>query len=136
MLAAVLFTLLAIAVPDRALPPANEQPKAVREQLVGEWKFVSGVMGGNEKKEADGTVLTFTRTDIQIREKNQNRVEEATYVLDEKKKPATIDIMPKNGPDKRVQGILKLDGDTLTLCFAHGGEGERPLDFVSPTLYG
>jgi len=132
MRAILLMAALVVAVPDRPNPTPKDAAKPIAEQLVGEWRLVSGVYGGTEKKEADGTTMTFTPTEIHIIEKGQGRrQEDATYRLDDKRKPVGIDIMPKQMGNQKIEGILKIEGDMLTLCFAHGGRGDRPLDFAS-----
>jgi len=49
------------------------------------------------------------------------------------KKPATIDIKPRaggpgGGPDKLVQGIIEIKGDTMKLCFTKDAT-DRPKEF-------
>ena len=135
MRALLVFTLLAFVAPDRENPTPKDKAKPIQEQVLGDWQLVKAVMGAdaNPRKEFGATILTFTAGEIQIQEngKRQDR-DDAGYTLDVKKMPTAIDIIPKRGGDKTIQGILKLEGDQLTLCFTHGGNGDRPLDFVSP----
>jgi uncharacterized protein (TIGR03067 family) len=58
----------------------------------------------------------------------------ATIVLDPSQKPTAIDLTPKVGPDagKPMLGIIKMERDTVTLCWAdHRDKAERPKDFSS-----
>jgi uncharacterized protein (TIGR03067 family) len=82
-----------------------------------------------------GIVFTFTADGgLTVKEGNRTKPEGASYKVDPKKDPAEIDLIPP--PDKKeptLQGIYRLDGDTLTLCFGRGGPGaERPKKFESP----
>jgi uncharacterized protein (TIGR03067 family) len=55
--------------------------------------------------------------------------EDGRWVIDAKKEPAAIDIDPNRKGDKRELGILKIEGDTLTLCVILEGDGPRPTEF-------
>ena len=57
---------------------------------------------------------------------------EGTFTIDATKSPATIDMKPGSGryKDKTLLGIVKVDGDTLTVAFAEPGK-DRPATFES-----
>ena len=58
----------------------------------------------------------------------------ATIVFDLSQKPMAISLTPKDGPDagKPMLGIVKVEKDTVTLCWHDRGEkAERPKEFVS-----
>jgi uncharacterized protein (TIGR03067 family) len=59
---------------------------------------------------------------------------EGTYTVDASKTPATIDMKPKGGTydGKTLLGIVKVDGETMTICFAEPGK-DRPTKFESTT---
>jgi uncharacterized protein (TIGR03067 family) len=54
-------------------------------------------------------------------------VGELSYKVDPAKKPAWLDVAPKDGDSGK--GIIKLEGDTLTFCVVN--DGSRPSDFKS-----
>ena len=55
----------------------------------------------------------------------------ASIKVDAKAKPATIDLIPDDGPDKgeTKPGIWKLEKDVLTIALAEGKDAKRPADF-------
>lgn len=127
--ALVLALALVAGAPNKKDPPAKEPPS-----IVGEWVGETAVSGGKPKPPAPDGGITFTFTadgKLLVREGKRDKPEEGTYKADPKKSPAEIDLVPQtagNGPT--LQGIYKIDGDTLTFCFALGAE--RPTEFASP----
>ena len=129
-----LWIVMALAVGA----PAKDPPKKEPPSIVGEWAGEKAVSGGKELPVPDGgVVFTFTADGgVIFKEAGRGREDRAgaTYKVDPKKDPAEIDLIPP--PDKKepmLQGIYKLDGDTLTLCFGRGRPGaERPKSFESP----
>ena len=116
-----------VGAPGKKDPPAKEPPS-----LVGEWLGESGVRGGKPDNPPPGTTLTFTADGkVLFREGKDGSAEDGTYKADPKKTPAEIDITPpKDEKAPTLLGIYKIEGDTLTMCFAMGGE--RPKEFASP----
>ncbi|HKB05456.1 MAG TPA: TIGR03067 domain-containing protein [Gemmataceae bacterium] len=58
----------------------------------------------------------------------------ATIVLDPGQKPTAIDMTPKDGPDagKPMLGIIKVEKDTVTLCWSdETDKPQRPKEFSS-----
>ena len=55
-----------------------------------------------------------------------------SYALDASKTPMTIDLKPKGGTydGKTLLGIVKVDGDVMTIAFAEPGK-DRPTAFES-----
>jgi uncharacterized protein (TIGR03067 family) len=129
-----MFVLLAaiIALPDRPNPTPKEAPKGVHEQLLGDWDFVKLNFGNGADTPAknETRMLRFGAKEIHVFVNGVMKAEDgADYTIDVTKSPIAFDLTPRNGLSKKVQGILKLEGDTLTLCFAI--DDNRPVDFAS-----
>jgi uncharacterized protein (TIGR03067 family) len=138
MRAVLMIAVLAVAVPDRQ-DPNTKDTKPLPEQMLGEWRMVKAVSGGNAENgdKIDGTTLIVKDKTMEIKEAQRGgHVENVAFTLDETKKPVAIDLMPQRGPGngrETVVGIIKIDGDILTLCFGRGGGGgKRPTEFLSP----
>ena len=131
-MSASLLIGLALAV---GAPGPKEAPKK-DASIVGEWIGEKAVAGGKELPIPEGGVgFTFTADGkLMVKEGPKPKPDAGTYKLEAKKDPAEIDLMPPaDKKDPIVQGIYKLDGDTLTLCFSRGGPGQdRPKKFESP----
>jgi uncharacterized protein (TIGR03067 family) len=112
-------------------PKAADPPKPT--ELEGDWAMVSGASNGTDLP--DAMVKTGKRTakngetTISL---NGRLFFKAKYTFDRSKKPATIDYDMIEGltKGKKQLGIYKLDGDTVTFCFASPG-GDRPTEFTS-----
>ncbi len=119
---------LVAGAPNKKDPPAKDPPS-----IVGEWTGESAVAGGKPKPAPDGGITFTFAADgkLFVREGNRDKPEEGTYKSDPKKSPGEIDLVPQlGGKAPTLQGIYKIEGDTLTLCFTLGGE--RPMEFASP----
>ena len=74
---------------------------------------------------------TFT---VRFDKEGKGKDHAATIALDPAQKPAAIDMTPKDGPEsgKTMRGIVKVEKDTVTLCWTdEAGKAERPKDFSS-----
>ena len=137
-IAVMLLMLLAIPVrPDR-LPPPSAPPTVLPllDQLQGEWRMTVGIIGGRNEPadKVASSKLVVKGKSLFLTERNRDKPEEARITLDPTRMPATIDIMPNGeaNQDIRVEGILKIEGDKMTMCFTHGGGPGRPRSFASP----
>jgi uncharacterized protein (TIGR03067 family) len=114
---------------------AKDDPKK-DAPIVGEWLGVKAVAGGKERPvPAGGITFAFTADGkFIVKEGKREKPDEGTYKLDAGKDPAEIDILPPAEKKDRgaIQGIYKVDGDTLTICLARGPGVERPKKFESP----
>jgi uncharacterized protein (TIGR03067 family) len=118
---------LVVGAPAKKDPPAKDPPT-----LIGEWVGESGTRGGKPQNPPPGTTLAFLADGtVRFREGGASKLEGGSYKADPKKSPAEIDITPPEAAKGEILlGIYKIEGDTLTLCFALGGE--RPKEFAAP----
>jgi uncharacterized protein (TIGR03067 family) len=86
----------------------------------------------NKDPESERTIKITA--DQMISSKTKGKEEPASYKIDTSKTPMTIDVNPTKSSDKdeKMYGIVKLEGDTLTLCVTRSDKPEdRPKEFKS-----
>jgi len=127
-LAAVLLVVAA-----GQLVAADDKDDAVKKDktlLKGSWSFVSIEFKGGEKfplaPAAEKVRLAFQDDKVSL----AGLLDDAVYVIDPTKKPATIDMKPAGGPRKgeTFLGIYRVDKDELKICFS---TDQRPKEFAS-----
>lgn len=103
--------------------------KKAAEKLEGTWVATSWKRGeGEVGKDKVDTELTITKDAYEF-PKGINRISKnGALKIDAGK--GTIDFTPEDGPakGKTLQGIFKVEGNTLTLCFTSAGN-DRPKEF-------
>lgn len=117
-------------------PLARGQDKgaSAMDRLAAKWECVSGVNDG--KPLNDETVkrlrLTLTKEGGYKTELGEQVLFDSTCRLDAAKQPAQIDMIGTEGANKgqAAQGIYKLEGDRLTICYTMPGQ-QRPANFES-----
>jgi RNA polymerase sigma factor (sigma-70 family) len=110
-----------------AVATTDEAPKD-EEKILGTWELVSLEEGG-QKAPAEAiqeAKVTFA-ADGKMTVKQGANEQGFTYELDPAKKPK--EFSGTNAQGRTVLGIYKFDGDTLTICYARGGD--RPTEFAS-----
>ena len=128
--------LAAPPTPDN--PPVADEQKAVAA-IEGSYTIVSGERAGKAIPEVEiqGAIVRFGDGKVVGTDKQRKEFFAATYTLDATKKPWKIDMrtVAATKPDARerpkemkASGLIKKDGDTLTLIYALPG-GEDPTVF-------
>jgi uncharacterized protein (TIGR03067 family) len=116
---------LAVAAPGPKDPPPKGPPS-----LVGEWAVQKRMVGGKADDVPAGSTIVF-REDGTTDYLGLTR-SPATYKANTARTPAEVDFLPPPISSAPGQfGILKVEGDTLTLCLV--SSGDRPTRFESPT---
>lgn len=117
-----------------ALLAVAQGEKKAAPEIEGGWTQTGGIVEGKkwpaEIFDELKTVLSFkdgkySQTD------NGKESEAGTYKIDFTKKPVTIDFTVIEGGEKgKVQlGILKIEGENITLALAMHGSTDRPKNF-------
>jgi uncharacterized protein (TIGR03067 family) len=129
----IIFFVCAILL---AAPSRGEQTepgqKTDQDRIQGEWSTSSveqnGLLTSADELNANALKMIFKGQTLIMREKNKAG-EETPFVLDETKKPRTIDITVLPGDEKLImQGIYEIQGNQLKLCLSKGGVA-RPREF-------
>lgn len=136
LIALVLFTLAAPTEPPKAKELPAEAKKELKK-LEGKWRMVRLVDAEKDSglmKDADAYyVFKGTELTVSYGEKSTTLLITA---IDTSADPKCIDLteMVKDKPGRTLEGVYKIDGDTLLLAVAAPKEGkERPTGFEKPT---
>lgn len=119
-----------LAAPDRPDPSPKARPDGPEKQFLGEWQLEKMAMGAGmpAPNETEKRILRITPGEIKVLVNGLYKAEDgATYRADWTKQPIEIDIIPRSGTGKALSGILKIEQDQLTWCFAI--LGPRPNSF-------
>jgi uncharacterized protein (TIGR03067 family) len=125
------LTVLALLA---AQDPKVEALKAEVARHQGTWRVVSSVREGKEApQDVTRSIERVVDGDHVVWKRDGKNFAGTKVVLDPTRSPKAIDVIPEGGPyrDKRVLGIYRLEGDTLTICMAEADK-ERPKAFEAP----
>ena len=126
---AFLLFATAIALGD----PGPKDPPMKPEPLVGVWTLDSIAFGGKVHPDPDRMRWQFTAEGKYIKHWADKK-HEARYSINPKADPRAIDLkLRPDVPDfPNIEGIFKVDGDTLTVALPQDGRTVRPTDFEVP----
>jgi uncharacterized protein (TIGR03067 family) len=116
-----------------AAPAKDKEDKDDIKKFAGDWTVASWKQGGADLDADRLEAAKWSVKDNKYTFEMDGNAEEGTIKLDPTKKVPTIDLTITGGNDKGKEqpGIYKIDGDTITFCFARPGGTDRPKDFTS-----
>ena len=119
-------TLLTTGLLLGAAPAEEKKPAA----LEGTYTIVSGEEDGKPvpAERIKGSVVKFAGNKIVGHDKDKKEFFAAEFKLDTAKTPWVIDMTSKQPKEAKAAGLVKKDGDTLTIIYALPG-GEAPTEF-------
>lgn len=130
LIATGLFALsLSIAVAEEPKPaPRADDKKAA--SLEGGYTIVSGEKDGKAipEERIKGSIVKFTGDKILGTDKDKKEFFSSTFTLDTAKTPWVITMTSKEPKEAKATGLIKKDGDTITIIYALPGT-EAPKDF-------
>jgi uncharacterized protein (TIGR03067 family) len=123
--------LFVLALPLVLVASLRAADPAGADALQGRWTMLSYVDEGVLDPQFTGAVQQFTGPAYEVR-KGDKVLRKGEFRIDPKQSPAHMDLKPGIGPykGKRLEGIYRLDGDTLHTCFPEPGQ-PRPKQFTS-----
>jgi uncharacterized protein (TIGR03067 family) len=115
------------------LPAAGtDDPPKLPKELVGSWALVRTENSGTVSTPEEGdpkSRLTFTAPDKGVFKAGEVKTE-LTVKVHTAVKPALIDVtLGDAGSKQTLEGIWKVEGDTLTICISPPEKKERPTEF-------
>jgi uncharacterized protein (TIGR03067 family) len=136
------FVALSLAAPPADEPKLSEAAQKELKKLDGKWKVTKEVTAGGEREKpaiGRGGDVAVEFKDRKLTLTGQDTFELEVSALDPTTDPKSLDLKSPvdQGPIPKgalIEGIFKLDGDTLTLVFNAGEEKKmRPSNFDPPT---
>lgn len=132
LLATLMFTLavsLTAPADDKKTDDKKDENKAA-STLEGGYTLVSGEKDGKviPPERIKGSIVKFTGKVIVGTDKDKKEFFASTYTLDTSKKPWVITMKSTSPKEATAMGIIKKDGDTLTIAYALPGTA-TPTEF-------
>jgi uncharacterized protein (TIGR03067 family) len=110
------------------LPAMTPEAQKLLDKLAGTWKLTDSTNMGKPLPQEAIAKFSFTIEKNQFRAfQDGNEALKSTLYIEVLDGKIIFDLVGTSGNDR---GILKMDGETLTMCTANG-DAERPADFTS-----
>jgi uncharacterized protein (TIGR03067 family) len=111
-----------------AMIHADDDKKPAK--LNGTYTITAGEEDGKPIPAArfEGAVVIFTDDTVAGTDKEKKEIFSSKYKLDAAKKPWAIHMKTKEPKEAESQGLVKMEGDTVTIIYAKPG-GEKPTEF-------
>jgi squalene-hopene/tetraprenyl-beta-curcumene cyclase len=124
------YAVMALKACDPGSSVGADDPRRI-DPLAGTWVVVSTTNGGQNDPQLKDHTATFADGKLLFKSKD-GKEHAATYTLDASKEPATIDLVPADGPHKgkTLKAIFVVEKSELKLCVGKEGE-DRPTAFSS-----
>jgi RNA polymerase sigma factor (sigma-70 family) len=130
----------ALAATEKDQKPKADKAKDEEKPRIGGWMLIAKEQDGKRQEYPQGTGVTLLLTDggFQLIVTTINPLGNGSsatscgfrYKLDPKQQPKAIDLVYAEGKHEPwLQGIYKLEGDRLIICWSEKGI-ERPTDFT------
>jgi uncharacterized protein (TIGR03067 family) len=134
--ALILFSLTVPAEPQKEKEFSAEAKKELMK-LEGKWNLVKFAAQGMESDVMDRKVsFVFKGTEVTLKSADKEKTETLRITaFDLSTDPKCIDLVEKREgrPDRTLEGIYKIDGDTLQIAHSVLNEGKnRPTSFEKP----
>src|SRR5438309_423197 len=113
----LVFLMVAGAQEDAAV-------KKDKAQLKGLWKFESFETADGKSDAFDGALLVFESEHMEMKKNEDSK--KAKYTINPLGQPKEIDVKID---DKDMQGIYKIEKETLTICICPESNQARPNEF-------
>src|ERR1051325_5387132 len=130
------IAILTVAIPVRPeSAPAAPAPPAPLAQIQGSWQMVDYKLAGKMMAQSTIDNISITITEDEMRLVNKNAKANGgvlySFSFDPSKSPATFDFKGKTLSKIGYTGILKVEGDLMTMSFVRESI-ERPKQFDVP----
>jgi uncharacterized protein (TIGR03067 family) len=114
--------------------PARGDEKTELKKLQGTWLPSAAEFGGQKWSDEQIKAIKLEVADEKYTVTVNGKVDKGTFKLDPSAKPATMDIIGTDGPNKgkTIPAIYELSADTLKVCYALEGK-DRPGKFETKT---
>jgi len=112
--------------------PARGDEKGDLKKLEGTWLPSAAEFGGQKWPDEQTKAIKLVIADAKYTVTVSGQDDKGTLKLEPSAKPAAMDIVGTDGPNKgrTIPAIYELSGDTLKICYALEGK-ERPGTFES-----